>query len=137
MTGISLTAQEVSLLGLRMLRDWSSLSAKLPVPESSLQKVLSTPPQLRLDTQESKVWNLADGDLSIATTAERLGLSIEKVRQIAFRLCATGILREIPQPYIHQPIEIPTPDTTSDVKPTNSISTSFLGKLIGFLKQKA
>ena len=95
MTGISLTAQEVSLLGLRMLRDWSNLTFKLPAPESSLQKVLSTPPKLRLDTQESKVWNLADGELSITAIADRLGLSIEKIQQIAFRLCATGLLREV------------------------------------------
>ena len=137
MTGISLTAQEVSLLGLRMLRDWSNLTFKLPAPESSLQKVLSTPPKLRLDTQESKVWNLADGELSITTIADRLGLSIEKIQQIAFRLCATGLLREVLQPYIHQPIDLPAPITASSVSTTNPISTSFLGKLIGFLKQKA
>ena len=137
MTGISLTAQEVSLLGLRMLRDWSNLTFKLPAPESSLQKVLSTPPKLRLDTQESKVWNLADGELSITAIADRLGLSIEKIQQIAFRLCATGLLREVLQPYIHQPIDLPDPITASSVSTTNSISTSFLGKLIGFLKQKA
>jgi Domain of unknown function (DUF4388) len=136
MTGISLTAQEVSLLGLRMLRDWSSLNVKLPAPESTLRTVLSTPPKLRLDTQESKVWNLAYGELSIATIADRLGLSIEKVQQIAFRLCATGLLQEVLQPYIHQPIDLPEPIAATKIGTAKPISSSFLGKLIGFLKQK-
>jgi Domain of unknown function (DUF4388) len=136
MTGISLTAQEVALLGLRMLRDWSSLSAKLPMPESSLQKLSLTPPQLRLDSQETKVWNLAQGELSIASIAERLELSLEKVQQIGFRLCAIGILQEVPQPYVHQPIELPVTSPINSQKASSSISTSFLGKLKGFLKQK-
>ena len=138
MTGISLTAQEVSLLGLRMLRDWSNLSAKLPAPESSLQKVSSTTPKLRLDAQESKVWTLAQGEMSIAKIAERLELSIEKVQQIGFRLCAIGLLQEVPQPYIHKSIDLPVPSLSpiTSQKVSSPISTSFLGKLKGFLKQK-
>jgi hypothetical protein len=137
MTGISLTAQEMSLLGLRMLRDWSSLNAKLPAPESLLQKLSSIQPKLRLDSQETKVWNLALGDLSIATIADRLGISIEKVRQIAFRLCTIGLLQEIPQPYIHQPIDLPAPSSVNTNNVNSPVSNSFLGKLMGFLKQKA
>ncbi len=135
MTGISLTAHEMSLLGLRMLRDWSSLSAKLPAPESLLQKSSSIQPTLRLDRQETKVWDLALGDLAIATIAEQLGLSIEKVQQIAFRLCTIGLLREVPQPDLYKPIDLPSSVTNSD-NISNPVSNSFLGKLMGFLKQK-
>ncbi|WP_309739239.1 DUF4388 domain-containing protein [Chamaesiphon sp. OTE_20_metabat_361] len=136
MTGISLTAQEMSLLGLRMLRDWSSLNAKLPALESCLQKLSSTEPKLRLDRQETNVWNLAQGDLSIETIAERLGLSIEKVQQIAFRLCTIGLLQEVPQPYIYKPIDLPDPIAASNSNVPSPVSNSFLGKLMGFLKQK-
>jgi Domain of unknown function (DUF4388) len=135
MTGISLTAQEVSLLGLRMLRDWSSLTAKLPAPESTLQRVSSTLP-VRLDTQESKVWNLASEEQSIAKIADRLGLAIDRVQQISFRLCAIGLLQEIPQPSISKPIDLPTLTAVSSSNVSTPISGSFLGKLMGFLKQK-
>jgi hypothetical protein len=133
MTGISLHAREVSLLGLRMLRDWSSLSAKLPSPISMLQRVSSTLPDLRLDSQESKVWNLALGELSIAKIAEQLGLNIDRVQQIGFRLCAVGLVTEILPVEIVKPIELQSTDRHPTTVP---ISASFLGKLMGFLKNK-
>jgi hypothetical protein len=134
MTGISLHAKEVSLLGLRMLRDWSSLSAKLPTPASLLQRVSSTLPDLRLDSQESKVWSLALGELSIAKIAEHLGLKIDRVQQIGFRLCAIGLVEEVLPVAIVKPIELQPAGNSHP--PTIPISTSFLGKLMGFLKKK-
>jgi Domain of unknown function (DUF4388) len=133
MTGISLHAKEVSLLGLRMLRDWSSLSAKLPSPTSMLQRISSTLPDLRLDSQESKVWNLALGELSIAKIAEQLGLNIDRVQQIGFRLCAIGLVTEVLPVEIAKPIELQSADSRPATAP---ISASFLGKLMGFLKKK-
>ncbi|PSB55000.1 DUF4388 domain-containing protein [Chamaesiphon polymorphus] len=132
MTGISLTAQEVCLWGLRMLRDWSSLTAKLPAPESTLQRICDTPPDLRLDTQESKVWQLAVGEISIADIAARLGLEIDRVRQISFRLCAIDLIREISAPAIALPQQSAV-DTPVAIAP---VSASFLSKLVGFLKKK-
>jgi Domain of unknown function (DUF4388) len=142
MTGISLPAKEVSLLGLRMLRDWSSLIAKLPAPESRIQRCSAQPPNLRLDTQESKVWNLALGELSIAQIAEQLGLGIDKVRQIGFRLSAIGLVREIAPPVVRLAIDLDaaivneaTSTSVNDGKEVVQISASFLTKLIGFLKK--
>jgi Domain of unknown function (DUF4388) len=133
MTGISLHAKEVSLLGLRMLRDWSSLSGKLPTPASLLQCVSSTPPELRLDSQESKVWSLALGELSIEQIAAHLGLKIDRVQQIGFRLCAIGLVNEILPVEIAKPIALQPADSYPATPP---ISASFLGKLMGFLKKK-
>jgi Domain of unknown function (DUF4388) len=133
MTGISLHAKEVSLLGLRMLRDWSSLSGKLPTPASLLQRVSSTPPELRLDGQESKVWSLALGELSIEQIAAHLGLKIDRVQQIGFRLCAIGLVNEILPVEIAKPIALQPADSHPATPP---ISASFLGKLMGFLKKK-
>jgi hypothetical protein len=135
MTGISLTAQEVSLRGLRMLRDWSGLSAKLPAPESALQQVCATLPDLRLDSQESKVWQLALGEMSISSIAERLGLGIDRVRQIGFRLCAIGLLQEVLPPAIATAIDVPQLQAVGGGTATAPVSSSFLSKLIGFLKQ--
>jgi hypothetical protein len=144
MTGISLTAQEISLLGLRMLRDWTGLSAKLPAPEAALQRVSSTPPDLRLDSQELKVWKLALGEMSIANIAAQLELELERVRQIGFRLCAIGLVREVLLVQASRSIVNPVVDV-EDVRTSSAasgatntpVSASFLGKLMGLLKQKA
>jgi Domain of unknown function (DUF4388) len=133
MTGISQQAKEVSLLGLRMLRDWSSLSTKLPTPTSLLQRSSSTLPDLRLDSQESKVWSLALGELSIAKMAAELGLKIDRVQQIGFRLCAIGLVEEVLPVAIDKPIALQPADSYPATTP---ISASFLGKLMGFLKKK-
>jgi Domain of unknown function (DUF4388) len=139
MTGISLTAKEVSLLALRMLRDWSGLSAKLPAPESALQRVSATTPDLRLDAQESKVWNFALGEISIAQIAERLKLGIDRVQQIGFRLSAIGLVDEVPLvrplPPIEDSINLPTPISVSSDNAPAAVSASFLNRLMGFLKK--
>jgi hypothetical protein len=142
MTGISLPAKEVSLLGLRMLRDWSSLIAKLPAPDAVLQKCSSVMPNLRLDTQETKVWNLALGELSIAQIAERLGLKIDKVQQIGFRLKAIELVREVSPPIASPAIDLQdsivneaTSNFVDSEKAIVPISASFLTRLIGFLKK--
>lgn len=139
MTGISLTAQEVALLGLRMLRDWSGLSAKLPAPEDALQRFSTQLGALRLDSQELKVWQLALGEMPISKIAENLGLSVEKVQQIGFRLSSIGLVQEVSteplQPEIDQ-INLPTPVCVGGGNPGAPVSASFLSNLMGFLKKK-
>jgi hypothetical protein len=140
MTGISLPAKEVSLLGLRMLRDWSGLTAKLPAPTSALLRLTTLTPTVRLDTQESKVWNLALGELSIDQIAVQLGLGAEKVRQISFRLMAIGLVHDISMepslPAIDKMMELPKLVVTNSDSNIAPISASFLTRLMGFLKQK-
>ena len=41
MTGISIPAQELGLLGLRMLKNWTNLSKKLPDPQYVIQRLRS------------------------------------------------------------------------------------------------
>jgi Domain of unknown function (DUF4388) len=146
MTGLSLTAQEIALLGLRMLKDWSSLTTKLPAPESALQRLAAQPPDLRLDTQESNVWKLALGEMSIASIAAQLGLEIDRVQQIGFRLSSIGLVQEIanlrsmaeivgaaPE---HQPPIVDLLKKSGSSTANTPVSTSFLSKLIGFLNKK-
>jgi Domain of unknown function (DUF4388) len=141
MTGISLPAKELSLVGLRMLRDWSALAAKLPTPESSIQRFSTTVPPIRLDTQESKVWNLALGELSIAQIAGQLNLSIEKIQQISFRLIAIGLVQDVPietyQPPVDQAMELPKLVVKNSENAIVPVSASFLTRLVGFLKYKS
>ena len=139
MTGLSRTANEVALLGLRMLKDWSGLTAKLPQPENGLQRLASSP-GLRLDTPEANVWNLALGELPISKIAEKLGLEIAKVQQIGFRLSAIGLVHEVsvepPQPPSDKLKEAPTPVCVGGGNANVPVSASFLSNLMGFLKKK-
>ena len=140
MTGISLPAKEVSLLGLRMLRDWSKLAAKLPPSTSGLLRFTASAPPLRLDTQESKVWNLALGELSIKKIAALVNLPVEKVQQIGFRLISIGLVQNISveplQPAIDKTMELPKLAVANRENNVAPVSASFLGRLMGFLKQK-
>jgi hypothetical protein len=140
MTGLSLTAQETALMGLRMLKDWSGLAAKLPDPESALQRFSTELSGLRLDTQELKVWKLALCEMSIVKIAEELGLDVEKVQQIGFRLSVIGLVQEISmeplQPEIDPLMDVPKPICVGGGNASAPVSASFLSNLMGFLKKK-
>lgn len=96
MTGLSLSVVEVTLLGLRVLRDWTSLAAKLPDPNAILCKAVFGPPHLQLDSQEWQVWELVNGELSLIEIAAQLKLAVKTVQQIACRLSMVGMVQEIP-----------------------------------------
>ncbi len=139
MTGLSMAAQEVALLGLRMLKNWQGLAAKLPLPESALQR-LSSKPTLRLDTPEFQVWNLALGEMSIVQIAGKLGMEPEKVCQIGFRLSSIGLVQEVAvepqQPQIDRSKSAPKPIAVGGGNAPAPVSNSFLTNLMGFLKKK-
>jgi hypothetical protein len=140
MTGLSLTAQEVSLLGLRMLKNWDELTTKLPDPQAALQRFSSELVRLRLDTPEFQVWQLAVGEMSISKIANKLGLEVTKVQQIGFRLSVIGLVHEVSvepsQPPIGSKVEVIPPDCVGGGNATTPVSASFLSNLMGFLKKK-
>lgn len=140
MTGLSLTAQEVALLGLRMLKNWDGLAAKLPDPECGLQRFSTNLNGLRLDTPELNVWKLALGEISIAKIALSLGLDVDKVQQIGFRLSVIGLVHEVSvepaQPPVNKMMDVPKPVCVDGGNATVPVSASFLGNLMGFLKKK-
>lgn len=94
-TGLNMPATEVTLISLRTLQDWSALAEKLPQPTVGLLKATQNYPQLRLETSESQVWELANGKETLQNIAKKLGYSVEKVQQIAFRLIVTNLVEEI------------------------------------------
>ena len=140
MTGLSLTAQEVALLGLRTLKNWDHLATKLPDPEFGLQRFSTNLGGLRLDTPELNVWKLALGEISIAKIALNLGLDVAKVQQIGFRLSVLGLLHEISvepaQPPVNKMIDAPKPVCVDGGNANVPVSASFLSNLMGFLKKK-
>lgn len=92
-TGLNMPATEVTLMGLRTLQDWSALAEKLPCPTVGLSTI-SDQPQVRLESSELQVWELANGSTSLQQIAKKLGYSVEKVQQIAFRLIVANLVEE-------------------------------------------
>jgi Domain of unknown function (DUF4388) len=143
MTGLSVTAGEASLLGLRVLRDWSLLEHKLPAPEFGLQKLRPELPSFKLDTQEIQVWELANSDISITQIAKTIDLTLLKVQQISFRLAAVGLVKEIALDLALPPLAAPAMAVAAPAAPSAkaagskpTVSKSFLGNLVGFLKKR-
>jgi Domain of unknown function (DUF4388) len=155
MTGISVSAMEISLRGLRTLQDWQFLDSKLPDAEYGIRRVRHLPATFALESNEKNILDLADGHSTLARIARKCNLSIPEVQKIAFRLTATGLAKEIPLdclmsdmldssgldsagldsagldsdevlPNSHPPVSFPAA----------SVSTKFLTNLVGFLKQK-
>lgn len=95
MTGLNLSAARATLMGLRVLRDWGSLSDKLPATISALNRTNLGKPNFKLDILEREVWELAEGKISLEAIAENLSLTTGKVQQIAFRLMMAGLVVEV------------------------------------------
>jgi hypothetical protein len=137
------------LIGLRTLRDWGALTDKLPDPTSGLTSSIHGRPQLKLDAQEWQVWEFADGTVSLSAIAHNLGLPVERVQQIAFRLIVVNIAEEIflvsTTPASTKPVipniivnDFPVEPVAvgAEAKAGNGVSKSFLHNLVGFLKGK-
>jgi hypothetical protein len=138
MTGISMPAQEIGLLGLRMLKDWANLSEKLPDTQYAIQRLSVEEPSFRLDRHELQLWKLADGETSLDRLTIPMSMSIEALRKTAYRLIIFGLVQEIPvevlQPPIDRDMAVPELVPIREIK--NMVSISFLGNLMGFLKKK-
>ncbi|MCJ8280526.1 MAG: DUF4388 domain-containing protein [Rivularia sp. ALOHA_DT_140] len=94
MTGLSMLTNDATIKGLRSLRNWSALQAKLPDLTSGISKKTMILSQLQLDPQESKVWQYANGKTSLNEIANLVLIPVEKVQQIAFRLIVSNLAEE-------------------------------------------
>lgn len=138
MTGLNAPATEVTLSALRVLKDWSALTSKLPESTSAIMNIVEGKPQMKLNQQEWHLWEFANGTVSLQAIAQQLQLPLEKVQQTAFRLVTVGLVEEIPLvttiPAAKlQPEAMPMEAATTEATP---VSHSFLHNLVGFLKGK-
>ena len=152
MTGLIATATDVTLAGLRALKDWQALDEKLPDPSSALVSVVEGKPNLRLNPNEWQVWEYTKGTMALKEVAQQLNLPIARTQQIAFRLIVTGLAEEMPMMAAPPPSALDLDDVhaherdhqgTSDSNTSSKsgagaapISQSFLQNLVGFLKGK-
>jgi hypothetical protein len=112
MTGLSIPATEATLIGLReaqrvltanshlqgskSLKNLDVLAAQLPHPHHGLVSTIAHPPHQRLNALEWQVWEYTNGTVSLKAIARQLKLPIKQVQQIAFRLIAVGLVKEVP-----------------------------------------
>ncbi|MGB3515282.1 MAG: DUF4388 domain-containing protein [Elainellaceae cyanobacterium] len=140
MTGLSAPATEVTLAGLRALRNWSMLEDKLPDPMSTIVALVEGQPSLRLNAVEWQVWEFTGGKDSLQTIAQHLQLPIHKVQEIVFRLNVVGLLEEVPMMAIEaeatQQHEEEDEQQAPSTLPDAAVSQSFLNNLVSFLKHK-
>lgn len=143
MTGLLATATDVTLAGLRALKDWNALAEKLPDSSSALISVVDSKPSLRLNPSEWQVWEFTNGTMALRQVAQHLNLSVAKTQQIAFRLIVAGLAEEVPL-IAESPTRLTLPgslDSTLLPEPVLGtgaapVSQSFLQNLVGFLKGK-
>jgi hypothetical protein len=147
MTGLSAPAVDVTLAGLRALKNWTVLQDKLPSPESSLVAIVPGKPTLKLKQVEWQVWEFTNGNVPLKEIAQHLRLPLLKVQQIGFRLIVVNLVEEMPvlatpiaepdsfgaawDDIPSQPIGDETGASSTADKP---LSASFLDNLVGFLK---
>jgi hypothetical protein len=144
MTGLSLSATEATLMGLRVLRDWRSLTEKLPEPTSALSRVVIGKRHLRLDSLEGRLWQLANGSVALDAIASQLKQPIEVIQQTAFRLISVGLVAEVPMlapsrsRASEEDLLEPVAAAVNPSKENNGqpLSNSFMQNLLGFLRSK-
>ena len=144
MTGLSLSATEATLMGLRVLRDWRALADKLPEPTSALSKVVIGKRHLRLDSLEGRVWQSANGSVPLNVMATQFKQPVETMQQTAFRLISVGLVAEVPMlapsrsrvvgEDILESVAIATNQNKESTVPVPS--NSFMQNLLGFLRSK-
>jgi hypothetical protein len=144
MTGLSLSATEATLMGLRVLRDWRSLADKLPEPTSALSRVVIGKRHLRLDSLEGRLWQLANGSVPLNAIATQFKQPIELIQQTAFRLISVGLVAEVPMMAPSRARAsgddmLEQVGVTTDNGKENqgqALSNSFMQNLLGFLRSK-
>jgi hypothetical protein len=142
MTGISMSATEVTLTSLRSLRNWSALTDKLPDPTSGLSCAVGKQPDVPLNAQESQVWEFVNGNIPLKKIATNLKIPVETVQQIAFRLIVIGLAEEqfmVASPSGFAAEELIPATSLPELAPVASsqepvVSQSFLKNLVGFLR---
>ncbi|MBF2063865.1 MAG: DUF4388 domain-containing protein [Calothrix sp. C42_A2020_038] len=137
MTGISLRATEVTLMALRVLKNWDALADALPDTSSAISAITTAKTQLHLHPLEWQLWEFADGNVSLNALSSQLNQHVATIQQVAFRLMVAGLVEEVPLLSNSQNFNDYLPNQNTQKSQLSKVSTSFLQNLVGFLKSKA
>ena len=133
MSGLTASPMEVALAGLRLLRDWTPLLDKLPLPNSTMIRQMHGEVPYHLNQSERQVWEHIDCNLSIEKIAATLGQSVLDIQKICFRFMVVGIAEELAAIAGEEQLAI---THEADTMPLTEVSQSFLQGLLTFLKGK-
>jgi hypothetical protein len=134
MTGLSIPATEVTLPGLRALKNWEALEDKLPHPQSGLRSLGNGQPNVRINQQEWKLWTMTDGDTPLSQIAQQLHIPIEEAQRIAFRLIFVGLAEEVPMVIAAPTVDLIEPAFSQEPE-DSKVSQNFLKNLMDYLRQ--
>ncbi|NEP19553.1 MAG: DUF4388 domain-containing protein [Leptolyngbya sp. SIO4C1] len=144
MTGLSIPATEVTLPGLRALKDWNALQNKLPSPQSGLQSLVGGQPNIRINQIEWNVWTFTNGKTPLTKIAQQLNLPLETVQKVAFRLIVVGLAEEVPMMIVPAATMRPISSAvladaplanTNGLASGQKLSQNFLKSLMSYLRQ--
>jgi Domain of unknown function (DUF4388) len=141
MTGLSLRAIEVTLMTLRVLKNWAALADALPDKNSAIESIAQGQPQVHLHPLEWQVWEFANGSATINAIASQLNQPVAIIQQVAFRLMLACLVEEVP---FVPPSSILNDDSINasltarktEAARSLKISNAFLQNLVGFLRSK-
>lgn len=140
MTGLSLSATEATLWGLRTLRNWTPLAQKLPESTSGLSRAYIGKRQLRLHSKEKRVWELANGLVPLSAIANQLQQPVDIIQQTAFLLISVGLVAEVPLVAPTNAMLNTGPEPTAMSNNSHQentgqeVSPSFVQTFLGFLR---
>lgn len=95
MTGRRKKPAELSLEAMRDFSDWKRFTDDLPPADSGLQKLVANQ-TLQLVALENRLWNTADGTVSLQNIAQETSTSLIKVQQTALSMILAGLVEEVP-----------------------------------------
>jgi hypothetical protein len=95
MTGKQKITSELSLEAMRDFTDWKRFKEDLPLGTSGLQKLIKDQ-DLQLVHLENKLWNTADGTITLKNIAKETATPLEQVQQTALSMIFAGLVEEIP-----------------------------------------
>jgi Domain of unknown function (DUF4388) len=96
MTGMSKGGMDAAMEGLRNLESFEPFTKDLPQPDSTLLKMTSELPLVKLSNLEWGIWERINSQTPIRVIAEQLKTDLLEVRQACLRLIQVGLTEEIP-----------------------------------------
>jgi Domain of unknown function (DUF4388) len=141
MTGLSLRAIEVTLMTLRILKNWAALADALPDKHSAIESIAQGKPQVHLHPLEWQVWEFANGSATLNAIASQLNQPVAIIQQVAFRLMLACLVEEVPfippSPLLNDySINASLTARKTEAARSLKISNAFLQNLVGFLRSK-
>ena len=94
MTGQKIKSTEVSMYALRLVDKWDIFDEQLPEPTWALKRSVEQS-HLRLTALERQIWELADGNTSLAQISKAIVQPLKDIQITAFRMAAVGLVDEI------------------------------------------